>query len=297
MKQLSIGYFADGPWSHEALGRILSDDSIEVKFICARHDEPDETLKAAAQANGIDFFTHPRINSVDFFNMVTGYGCDLFVSMSFNQIFKNSLINLPPLKIINCHAGKLPFYRGRNVLNWVLINDESEFGITVHFIDEGIDTGDIILQRTFKIDDTDDYQTLLSTAYKECSSILYDSIKLVQTGKASTFKQTDIHPVGSYCVNRIEGDENLNWNQTSRAIFNFVRSICRPGPQARTILNGEVIKVNRVELVIKPENYIGIPGSVVGIERASFIVKTADNLIRVTEWDGIKLPKIGDRFH
>ena len=96
--------------------------------------------------------------------------------MSFNQIFKNNLINLPPLKIINCHAGKLPFYRGRNVLNWVLINDENEFGITVHFIDEGIDTGDIILQKTFKIDDTDDYQTLLSRAYKECGSILYDSI-------------------------------------------------------------------------------------------------------------------------
>ena len=296
MKKLSIGYFADGPWSHEALDRLLSDDSIVIEFICARHDKPDETLKSTAQANGIDFFTHPRINSSDFFDMVSVYGCDLFVSMSFNQIFKNELINLPPLKIINCHAGKLPFYRGRNVLNWVLINDESEFGITVHFIDQGIDTGDIILQRTFKINDTDDYQTLLLTAYKECSSILYDSIKLVQTGNPPIFKQTDIDSVGSYCVTRIDGDEDLDWNQTSRTIFNFVRSICRPGPQARTTLNGEIIKVNRVELLINAENYKGIPGSVVGIERASFIVKTADNLIRVTEWDGCKLPKIGDRF-
>jgi methionyl-tRNA formyltransferase len=296
MQELSIGYFADGPWSHETLGRLLSDKSIEIKFICARHDKPDETLKSAAKVNGIDFFTHPKVNSIEFFNKVAGYGCDLFVSMSFNQIFKNNLINLPPLKIINCHAGKLPFYRGRNVLNWVLINDENEFGITVHFIDEGIDTGDIILQKTFKIDDTDDYQTLLSTAYKECSSILYDSIKLVQTGNVPTFKQSNIDAVGSYCVTRVKGDENLDWNQTSRDIFNFVRSICRPGPQASTTLNGESFKVNRVELVVNANNYKGIPGSVVGIEPTSFIVKTADNLIRVTEWDGCKLPKIGDRF-
>jgi methionyl-tRNA formyltransferase len=296
MKKLSIGYFADEPWSHEALSRLLSDESIVVEFICARHDKPDETLKSTAKANGIDFFTHPSINSIDFFDLVADYECDLFVSMSFNQIFKKDLINLPPLKIINCHAGKLPFYRGRNVLNWVLINDETEFGITVHFIDEGIDTGDIILQKTFKIDDSDDYNTLLLTAYKECSSILYDSIKLVQKGNPPRIKQADIHEVGSYCVARIQGDEDLDWDQTSRAIFNFVRSICRPGPQARTTLNGEIVKVNQVKVVPNAENYKGIPGSVVAIARESFIVKTADNLIRVTDWDGTKLPKIGDRF-
>ena len=55
--------------------------------------------------------------------------------MSFNQIFRKKIINTPKIGVINCHAGKLPFYRGRNVLI-VLINDESEFGITVHFIDE-----------------------------------------------------------------------------------------------------------------------------------------------------------------
>ena len=179
---------------------------------------------------------------------------------------------------------------------WVLINDESEFGITVHFIDEGIDTGDIILQRTFKIDDTDDYQTLLMTAYEECSSILYDSIKMIQTGNVNIIKQTDIDAVGSYCVTRIEGDENLDWNQTSRNVFNFVRSICHPGPQASTSLNGETFKVNKVEIIKNARNFKGIPGSVVSVEGNTFIVKTADNLIRVTEWDGCKMPKIGDRF-
>ena len=62
-------------------------------------------------------------------------------------------------------------------MNWVLINDEKEFGITVHYDDEGIDTGDIIKQRCFEIKDDYDYNKLLDIAYVECSEILYDAIK------------------------------------------------------------------------------------------------------------------------
>jgi methionyl-tRNA formyltransferase len=296
MKKLGIGYFADGPWSHKALRRLVSDPSVEVKFICARHDNPDESLRLAAEKHGIDFFTHPRINSSEFYDSIVSYKCDLFVSMSFNQIFKGNLINLPPLKIINCHAGKLPFYRGRNVLNWALINDESEFGITVHYIDEGIDTGDIILQRTFPIDDSDNYSTLLTTAYEECGTILYDSIKMVQANSVQRIKQFDLDPIGSYCMARKEGDELLDWNRTSREVFNFVRAISDPGPQARTQLHGSEVKINSVELLSGAKSYIGISGCVIGLEPRAFLVKTLDTLVRVTEWTGCALPKIGDRF-
>ena len=92
--------------------------------------------------------------------------------MSFNQIFKKEIINLPLLKTINCHAGKLPFYRGRNILNWVLINDEKEFGVTVHYMDEGIDTGDIIMQDSFSISGLDDYSTLLLRSYEACAACI-----------------------------------------------------------------------------------------------------------------------------
>ncbi|MEA1052839.1 formyltransferase family protein [Lamprobacter modestohalophilus] len=84
------------------------------------------------------------------------------------QIFKKSTIERLDLGAINCHAGKLPFYRGRNILNWALINDEEEFGITVHSVDTGVDTGDIIRQQCFPITDADDYSTLLERAYWLC---------------------------------------------------------------------------------------------------------------------------------
>ena len=169
---INIGYFADGPWSHETFNKLIKDSEIKVSFICARYESEDETLKDLAKFHNIDYLKHKNVNSDEFISIIVKYNCDLFVSMSFNQIFKSKIINLTKYKTINCHAGKLPFYRGRNILNWVLINDEKEFGITVHYIDEGIDTGDIILQKIFQITDYDNYRTLLKKAYIECANVL-----------------------------------------------------------------------------------------------------------------------------
>ena len=180
---LNIGYFADGPWGHETFKKLIKDPEIKISFICVRYDSKDETLKGYAKLNNIDYIKHKNVNSDKFISTIKKYKCDLFVSMSFNQIFKSKIINLTKYKTINCHAGKLPFYRGRNVLNWVLINDEKEFGITVHFVDEGIDTGDIILQKNFQIVDQDNYKTLLEKAYIECANILYDAILLFKKGE------------------------------------------------------------------------------------------------------------------
>ncbi len=296
MRKLKIGYFADGPWSHEALKRLLDDNTLEIAFVCARADNPDPVLKSKAIENRLDFITHPKINSEKFLKWVKKYDCDLFVSMSFNQIFRRELMNLPPLKTINCHAGKLPYYRGRNVLNWVLINDEKEFGITVHYVDEGIDTGDIILQRCYPISDQDNYFSLLERAYEGCATNLYEAIKIIQSNNVKLIIQKDIDSLGFYCPARRDGDERLSWNQKSRDIFNFVRAICRPGPEARTYLGNIEVKINKLEYFSDAKSYKGIVGAVVGVESNSFFVKTLDSFVKVTDWTGCERPRIGDRF-
>ena len=218
------------------------------------------------------------------------------VSMSFNQIFKNEIINLTRYKIINCHAGKLPFYKGRNILNWALINDESEFGITVHYVDKGIDTGDIILQDTYSIKDTDDYATLLVRSYGACSSILYRAICLFKDGKVAGKKQKNIHPYGSYCTQRKNGDENINWKDSSRNVFNFIRAICSPGPMARSFINGVEIKINKAEMVEEAITYKCIEGAILNIDATGFVVKTKDSFIKITEYTSDIDIKIGYRF-
>jgi len=293
---MKIGYFADGPWSHRAFEAIIADSEIKIEFICVRFDTKDETLKEYCAKYKIDYLKHHNINSKEFLDKIESYECDLFVSMSFNQIFKKTIINMPRLKTINCHAGKLPFYRGRNILNWALINDEKEFGVTIHYMDKGIDTGDIILQKTFPILEMDDYSTLLERAYKECASLLFQSIKEIKKGNVERKAQQSIHPVGSYCSARRKGDEILDWNQSSREIFNFIRSICVPGPRARTFYKENEVCINRAELIHNAPIYKGIPGAVLKANEKELIVKTKDSFIRLIEWSCDAKIKTGDRF-
>lgn len=295
-KKITIGYFADGPWAHKAFAYLIQDKSITIAFICIRYDKADPVLQELGKQYQIDVLKSPNINSPEFIQKLKKYQADLFVSMSFNQIFKEEIINMPQLKTINCHAGKLPYYRGRNVLNWVLINDEKEFGITVHYVDKGIDTGDIILQRTYKITDEDTYATLLERAYEGCADILYDAVKLIQCGNMQSVRQEMIDKIGLYCGMRVEGDEILDWHQTSREIFNFVRALCIPGPRALSFIRDEPVLLNRVQLVEGAHVYKGIPGQVIGRGKQGFYVKTLDSMVELVEYSYNGKIRIGDRL-
>ena len=293
---MRIGYFGDGPWAHNALKKLIEDPMIDVVFVMPRYDSQDKILIQMAEQNKIPVEIWSNINTDEFLKHIEQYNVDLFVSMSFNQIFKKKTFTYPPLKTINCHAGKLPFYRGRNILNWVLINDEREYGITVHYVDEGIDTGDIILQRTYSITDNDDYSTLLSRAYIDCAEILYESIKLIQDDKVKLIKQNTIDKFGLYCGIRQFGDEIIDWNQSSREIFNFVRAICKPGPMATSYINKKEIKINKVRLIPEAHTYKNIPGQVLGKTRDGFLIKTKDTVIEVIEYNYNGKIKVGDRL-
>lgn len=293
---MKIGYFADGPWSHKAFELIVLDPNLKICFIVPRIDSVDETLKNYAEQHGIDYLNQVDVNSLEFIELARSYECDIFVSMSFNQIFKNEIINVPKLKIINCHAGKLPFYRGRNVLNWVLINDEKEFGITVHYVDNGIDTGDIILQKTYQITDGDDYKSLLERAYQGCSELLYEALQKIMTDSVTRTKQSSIHPVGFYCGGRGSGDELIDWNSKSRDIYNFIRSISNPGPIATTYLDGSEVKINKAVFITEAPTYINKPGQILAKTDDGYLVKTLDTFIEISEISSDVKIKIGLSF-
>lgn len=296
MSKFKIGYFADGPWSHKAFELLIQDESIEICFIVPRTDTQDDTLKDFAEKHRIDYLHPVRVNSEEFIEKAKSYDCDLFVSMSFNQVFREQIIKIPKHNTINCHAGKLPFYRGRNILNWALINDEKEFGITVHFVDEGIDTGDIVLQQSYPITEEDDYGTLLEVAYVECAKLLYEAIKQIQDVSFERVKQNTIHPVGFYCGRRGVGDEVIDWNTKSREIFNFVRALSSPGPLALTYIDNTPVKINRVRLIEAAPKYINIPGQILSRTDNGYLVKTKDSFVEILEVSTEAKVRVGARF-
>ena len=110
--------------------------------------------------------------------------------------------------------------------------------------------------------------------------------------------QSAIHPVGFYSGRRCEGDEWIDWNWTSRRIFNFVRAIGRPGPGARTLLDGKLVTVTSSLEISDAPTYVGIPGEVVGVKDSGIIVKTGDSTLLLTGVDGSgeMRMRIGKRF-
>ena len=293
---MRIGYFADGVWGQRALALLAQEKSLEIAFVVLRQRRPDDKLAAMAARLNIEVLSVPDVNSPSFMNQLEDFDCDILVSMSFDQIFHAPLIFSSPRGILNCHAGQLPWYRGRNVLNWVLINNEPSFGVTAHYIDEGIDTGDIILQRTYSISDADNYATLVDRAGTYCAEVLLDAILQVSSGKDKRVPQASIDPNGFYCSERRPGDERLNWSQTSRQVFGFVRALSDPGPGATTFFEGKPITIENVQLLSGVKSHGGFPGAIVGVDNTSFLVKTLDTCVRVNHWYGDFTPRIGVRF-
>jgi methionyl-tRNA formyltransferase len=282
---MKIGYFADGPWSHKALETIVSDERLEISFIVPRYDSQDPVLRDWAEKLGVSFILLEDVNSKNSLSILKNFHAEVFVSMSFNQILKKEILSIPEKGFINCHAGALPFYRGRNILNWALINDEQEFGVTVHYIDEGIDTGDIILQNKALITDDDSYKTLLEKAIDLCDKTLYEALVNILNGKNHRIEQKKIHPVGSYFGRRREGDEWINWEWTTRRIFNFIRAITDPGPCAQTMFKDNIIKIRSSKEIPNSPDYICTPGEIVGKSSDSLIIKTGDSTLLINSYD------------
>jgi methionyl-tRNA formyltransferase len=286
-RKLRIGYFADGPWSHAALETLLQGDLCEVAFIVPRFDTQDPVLKQYSDRLSVPFIPLENVNRIECISQLQSFGADLFVSMSFNQILKKKIIEAAPMGFINCHAGALPFYRGRNPLNWVLINDGKYFGVTTHYVDEGIDTGDIISQHKVEISEEDDYASLLEKAFVACSDVLAEATVSISSGEVNRIKQNDISPHGFYCGMRRAGDELINWSMPSRRIHNLIRAITLPGPAARTTFRGKEIAVIKSRFIPGAPNYICTPGEVVGRDKNGVYVKTGDSTLHVEQFANV----------
>ena len=304
---MRIGFFGDGPWAHLAIEKLGEQSEFDIVYIVARYDNPDPILKMYAAKLNVPFYIFENVNEASVVKCLALHLTDVNVSMSFNQILRQDIVKMAPLGFINCHAGLLPFYRGRNVLNWALINGEKEFGVTVHYIDAGIDTGDIILQRKVEITPHDDYESVLNKAYKLCADTLVSALKLIDRGEVNVVSQSTIHPIGTYFGQRKEGDEYIDWNWSSERIYNFVRAITKPGPGARTFCGNQEYIVWKAEMISEAPEYIATVGEVVGRDSFGVFVKTGNSTIKLIQGAfindasssyGSQIPKlkVGTRF-
>ncbi len=278
---MKILFFGDGSWAAESLLRLRA-AGMNLLGVVLRTRPSDGSLEEAARRLELPLFQPQRVNDPAFLAQIAELGPDLNLSVSYDQILRAPILASAPLGFVNFHAGKLPYYRGRSVLNWALINGETEIGYTGHYVDEGIDTGDIILQRTMPVGWTESYGDVMARMIAAFPALVLDTVQILASGSAH--RQPQSHLPGSYFPARGPGDEWLDWSDTSRNLHNKIRGISRPGPGARTLLEGRPVTLWRAYYDPAWPSYLATPGQVVGRKPGEgVVVKTGDSTLLVLE--------------
>jgi methionyl-tRNA formyltransferase len=231
-------------------------------------------VKELAMAKGIKVLQPYRMKDPAFIRELSLMEPEMIVVVAYGKILPPQILNLPPRGCINVHASLLPKYRGAAPIQWAIINGEKMTGITTMLMDEGLDTGDILLQVMTDIFDDDNADTLSKRLSETGASLLIKTIKKVEDGSIIPAPQTG-DP--SYAPPLKKGDGRIDWTDTAEDIFNFVRGMY-PWPCAHCYLNGERIKIIRVKMLEGP-------GKAGRIEEAgeNLIVGTGNRLISVLE--------------
>ncbi len=285
MKNISIGFFGDGKWAENLLEKLILDKTIFINFVCLRFNPSNQDLERLSKNNNIKTFKFKNVNSISSFKLLKQFDSDLFISMSYDQIFKEKVIDMPKYEIINCHAGKLPDYRGRNIINWAIINGDKTYGITTHFVDKKIDNGKILIQKQYRILDKDNYNTLLNKTYKRCTKVTLETIKKFQKNKLNPRSQKLFSGKRRYFKKRTSQDEFVDWEKTNLEIHNFIRGISPPAPGAKSKLGKNIIRFYKSSIFTKYKKRKNDKiGKIIKKTNKSIIISCIKGTIKILDW-------------
>lgn len=207
---------------------------------------------------------------------------DIGVVISYGKILPSSLINLPRYGCINIHGSLLPKLRGAAPIQWAIINGETETGVTSIFMNAGIDTGDIILQKKMDILPCDTAETLHNKLSVLGGELLIETLEIIESG--NYHRRSQDNKLSSYARILTKEDGKINWNDSDRKIINLIRG-ATPWPGAYSFLLEKKIKIHCASLYedIKiGQNYE--PGEIFKIEKnIGIVVKTGNSAILIKE--------------
>ena len=143
-----------------------------------------------AQGKGIKTFEVENPNSKEFLNVLRELNPDVIINQS-QSIIKEGLLQVPKIGVINRHNALLPKNRGRLTPFWVLYKGEKETGVSIHFIDEGIDTGEIIVQKKYKVRNNDTFNSLVKRNYEIAGKAMLEALDILESGNYSLIPNDD----------------------------------------------------------------------------------------------------------
>lgn len=241
--------------------------------------EKPNPVKVFCLEKGLNLLQPKSLKGQRVYNWVKDLTPDLLVLAYVTQFVPQAVIDLARYGGINYHPSLLPKYRGGTAINWAIINGEKETGVTIHYIDAGVDTGDIILQRAVPIAPEDDVLTLyFNKLFPLGIELLVQAVDLIEKGQAPRLPQDESQ--ASFQPVLKETDTIINWSDPAEKIYNLVRGSV-PRPAATTYYNGRVVKITQAAW--RPEEGPGLPGQVLAVGDEGIWVRTGQGSLLVKQ--------------
>ncbi|NTZ18285.1 methionyl-tRNA formyltransferase [Paenibacillus sp. JMULE4] len=273
-----------------SLQTLLEYDGVEVVAVVTQPDRPvgrkrvltPTPVKAEAEKHGIPVLQPERLRSPESVEALSALQPELIVTAAYGQILPKSVLDLPRLGCINIHASLLPKYRGGAPIHYAVMNGDPVTGVTIMYMTEGLDTGDMISRIEVPIGDQDTTGTMFEKLSIAGAKLLKETLPDLLSGRVRAVPQNDEEAVYSPNISREQ--ERIDWTKPALQIWNLVRAL-HPRPGAFTLWNGDVLKIWTCAKPDAAESVPGstLPGTVLEAGERGIAVATGQGVLRITE--------------
>jgi methionyl-tRNA formyltransferase len=290
---LRVVFFGYMTWGRRTLEAVL-DTGHDVPLVVThpQGDNPyekifNESVAELAEDRGIPVVVRNRALDEDVRAAVRAADADAMVVSNWRTWLPPELYSIPRLGTLNVHDALLPAYAGFAPLNWALINDEAEVGVTAHLMNAEFDAGDVVLQRATPVSDSDVITDLFDRTLAMFGPITVDALELMATGRTAWAPQD--RGAASYFHRRTDEDNRMDWGWSARELFNLVRAQADPYPNAYCYHGTERLRVLKASVTEEP--YGGTPGRIF-IRRGGGVVVVAGEQARRGRNSGLLIERV-----
>ncbi|KQL35470.1 MULTISPECIES: methionyl-tRNA formyltransferase [Bacillaceae] len=267
--------------------RMLVEEGYDVLAVVTQPDRPvgrkkvltAPPVKEEAVKLGLPVIQPTKLKGSEELQEIIALHADIIITAAFGQLLPKELLDAPELGCINVHASLLPAYRGGAPIHQAIIDGQDKTGVTIMYMEEKLDAGDIIAQREVTISHTDDTGLLFDKLSVVGTDLLKETLPSIISKTNNRVKQDE--SLVTYAKNISREQERIDWNKSAQEIHNQIRGL-HPWPVAYTTLEGQSVKIWKADIMqVKTKE---LPGTVVKVESDYFVVQTGfEEAIRIDE--------------
>ena len=235
-------------------------------------------VKEKALEHNIPVYQPAKVRVPEVVAEIEAMNPDAIVVVAFGQILPESILNIPKYGCINVHASLLPKYRGAAPIQWAIIDGEEVTGVTTMQMDEGLDTGDMLLKTIIPIEKKETGGSLFDKLAEAGAKLCVETLDGLALKTIVPEKQGETPTAYAKQIKKELGD--IDWTKKGIEIERLIRGLT-PWPSAYSNWNGKVMKIWDAEIV--EGNTEDVPGTIVSVEKDAFYVQTGDGLLKVCE--------------